>query len=272
MGLQWLLSLWLVLEYMQLGSLGLHFPEVPSATSVHKQPRQALGGAGSVCSAEQRRERGWAEVEALAAAERVLEGSAMVPSSVPGSCWRQGWGKAMVGRDSSQPNSSSVPDALSSLDGLCEISRKASVSCGMEHRRERCKVTRRSAAPAMSFRAVSRTVELLTLGKNLLRMWSCPSAVPWPPQWRCFQFGSQPWMLFPAEWQAPVPPVNVSRVSCVEGRLDVWMAMFPKAIFGRSEALSVSRADAECLILSEVVSVAPACVWRRQELGQICTK
>ena len=58
MGLQWLPSLWLVLEYMQLGSLGLHFTEVPSATSAHKQPRQALGGAGSVCSAEQRRERG----------------------------------------------------------------------------------------------------------------------------------------------------------------------------------------------------------------------
>ena len=84
----------------------------------------------------------------------------------------------MVARDSSQPNCSSVPDALSSLDGLCEMSRKARVSCGMEHRRERCKVRRRSAAPALSFWAVSATVELLTLGKNLLRMWSCLSAVP----------------------------------------------------------------------------------------------
>ena len=58
MGLHWFLSLGLVLECMQLGSRGLHFAEVPSATSAHKQPRQALGGAGSVCSAEQRREGG----------------------------------------------------------------------------------------------------------------------------------------------------------------------------------------------------------------------
>lgn len=67
----------------------------------------------------------------------------------------------------------------------------------MDHRTERIKLKRCSTAPAVSFRPVSTTIELLMLGKNLLciqpaflQSLDCHSNVA---------FSSEAWLLFPKE-------------------------------------------------------------------------
>lgn len=72
MAFHWLLSLWLVLEYMQFYYIVLNVTEVPSLTTVQKQPREALPGAGNLCSAKHSHEPRSVEARALAAASAFL--------------------------------------------------------------------------------------------------------------------------------------------------------------------------------------------------------
>jgi len=72
MAIHRLLSLWLVLDDVQLYGIVLHFAEVLLLTAVQKQQREAPPGAESLCSAECAREPRSAEAKALPAASAFL--------------------------------------------------------------------------------------------------------------------------------------------------------------------------------------------------------
>lgn len=83
------------------------------------------------------------------------------------------------------------------------VCRVTSMCCVMEHRTEhrtqRCKLTGCSTAPALSFRAVSATLKLVTLRSNLLCTRSAFLQSPDCHIDVAFQFRGQSWMPFPEE-------------------------------------------------------------------------